>query len=39
MLHQKSTLKAVKEIVCSRMNLKDILSLLLIASKFENKLT
>ena len=38
MLHKNSSMKKVKEIVNENLQLKDILSLLLITSEFESKL-
>lgn len=39
MLHKNSSMKKVREIINENLKIKDILSLLLIISKFEGKLT
>lgn len=39
MLHVNSDMKAVRDVVTNGLKKKDILSLLLITSKFESKLT
>jgi WASH complex subunit strumpellin len=38
MLHRKSRMKKIREIITRELKLRDILSLLLVSAKFENKL-